>query len=73
MKTWDDINPELEERFRKDPPAHEIVWYIQKPLTLDQWIELDDKMWEVFEETGIGDETVGFAGPIPFPEGEENG
>lgn len=51
---------------------HQITWYIERQLTLAEWIALDDAQGEAFEAVGISlDEVVGIAGPIPFGEPDE--
>jgi len=51
---------------------HEITWYIDRPLTWEEWIALDDAQGEAFEKVGISlDDVVGIAGPIPFPPEDE--
>jgi hypothetical protein len=51
---------------------HELIYYIDCPLTLDQWIELDNKMSDVFDDMGIGEDVMGFAGPIPFDKDDKD-
>lgn len=51
---------------------HEIIWYIEKRLTLQQWSDLDSAMVEAFEKVGIDmDGVIGIAGPIPFDDDDE--
>lgn len=45
---------------------HEITWWISRPMTLAEWIVLDDAMCDAFEKAGLEDEYMGVAGPIPF-------
>ena len=48
---------------------HQITWYIERRLTLDEWIALDDAMDFAFEAAGVSlDDVIGVAGPIPFDE-----
>lgn len=60
-KSWEDV-------VNKQHPAedihHEITWWIEEPLTMEQWIELDNRQCEVFAEMGI-EKYTGVAGPIP--------
>lgn len=43
---------------------HEITWWIERELTLDEWIKLDDQMSQILEDM-VGDKFMGIAGPIP--------
>jgi hypothetical protein len=53
---------------------HEIIWYIERQLTLDEWIALDDAQGEAFEKVGISlDDVIGIAGPIPFSDEDAQG
>lgn len=61
FKSWDSVNEDVD----STKTFHMITWYIDKPLTLKQWSELDDKMSDVLESF-VGDEFMGYAGPIPF-------
>jgi len=64
FETWDE-----ERSFN-----HEFIWYVSVPLTLEQWIQLDDSMGEAFEAAGISlDDVVGVAGPIPGMDGVPDG
>ena len=50
-----------------DDIHHEITWWITRPMTLDEWIKLDDEMNKAFAVT-FGesfDGYMGIAGPIP--------
>lgn len=63
FEAWDD-----DRRF-----DHEFIWYVSVPLTLEQWLVLDDAMGEAFEAAGISlDDVVGVAGPIPVEESDES-
>ena len=44
---------------------HEITWWIEKKLTIDEWIKLDDEMSKILEDI-VGDKFMGVAGPIPL-------
>lgn len=44
---------------------HEITWWIQRPMTLREWADLDDAMCEAFEKVGLDGKYMGVAGPIP--------
>jgi hypothetical protein len=53
-----------------DKVHHSITYYIQRTLTLDEWIALDNAMDEAFAKV-FGDkfdDYFGLAGPIPFDE-----
>lgn len=62
FKSWDSVNEDAE----KKSAFHQILWYIEKPLTLQQWSDLDDKMSDALEEVLGDDHYWGYAGPIPF-------
>lgn len=64
FKSWDSVNEDAESK----SAFHQIIWYIDKPLTLEQWSELDYKMSDVLEEVLGEDCFWGYAGPIPFNE-----
>ena len=49
---------------------HEINWWITRPMTLDEWSELDDAECKAITSV-IGDNFMGTAGPIPFTNKEE--
>ncbi len=75
-KSWQDLkadhiktlyDPDNEE---VDPVYHEITWWIEQELTIEQWSELDQKQCDVFESMGIT-KYSGVAGPIPGLDGEK--
>lgn len=47
---------------------HEIVWWITRRLTMDEWSKLDDAESEVLSKIAGDDNFIGTAGPIPFDE-----
>jgi len=49
---------------------HEITWWITRPMTLQEWGELDNAENEVLYRI-IGEHYMGTAGPIPMPAEEE--
>lgn len=49
---------------------HEINWWITRRLTMEEWIKLDDVGSEAMESV-LGDDFMGTAGPIPFPDRED--
>lgn len=65
FKTFEEVE---EKHHPSDNVYHEIVWWIQRQMTLDEWINLDQYMEEAFEKAGLADNYMGFAGPIPYPE-----
>jgi hypothetical protein len=46
---------------------HEVRWWISKPLTIDEWGQLDDEESELLSKI-VGDHFSGTAGPMPFGE-----
>jgi len=51
---------------------HEITWYINRQMTFEEWVALDDAQADAFEAVGVSmEDVVGIAGPIPFPDREE--
>lgn len=44
---------------------HEITWWITRPLTIDEWIELDDEESNVLSRIVGNEHFMGTAGPIP--------
>lgn len=50
---------------------HEITWFIERELTLDEWAELDDKMSDVLHDIVGDDAYFGIAGPIPLPRSDD--
>jgi len=72
MKTFKTIDLAFEDIPEGVTFNHEIIYYIERPLTLDEWIALDEAQSDAFEKVGISMEDVlGIAGPIPFPEAYE--
>lgn len=63
FETFDAVIAELSTRV--ESVAHEIVYYIEKPVTLDQWAALDQGMSEVFDRVLGEASVIGIAGPIP--------
>lgn len=46
--------------------CHEFIYYVEQPMTLTQWVALDDAMSQAFAAAGIDDDKViGLCGPIP--------
>jgi len=71
FRTLEAYFEEWEAKGREDM-YHEFIWYVNVPLTFEQWMKLDDAMGDAFEAAGINlDEVVGVAGPIPFPPKDE--
>jgi len=69
MVAWKTFEEVYEKAHPSDDIYHEIVWWIQRQMTLDEWIKLDEAMTEAFQKAGLSDEFIGFAGPIPRDEG----
>jgi hypothetical protein len=49
---------------------HEVQWWITRPMTFDEWVDLDDRESAVLASI-LGDDFMGTAGPIPFPPKDE--
>lgn len=60
-QTWEDV---INKHHPDETIYHEITWWIEEPLTIEQWSELDDLQCEVFKKMGI-EKYSGVAGPVP--------
>ena len=60
FKTFD----EVAEAEPLDGVNHQIVWWIEREMTLEEWSRLDDLMSEALHAV-VGDNFSGYAGPIP--------
>jgi hypothetical protein len=69
FKSWSEVTEHLEKRYEDKGVYHEITWYLEKRLTLDEWAKLDDLQGQIFEDMDIP--FWGIAGPIPFNEDED--
>ena len=45
---------------------HEVIWWITKQMTMDEWVKLDDAESEAISKIVGEDNFMGTAGPIPF-------
>lgn len=61
FKSWN----EVAEQDGMPDVYHTITWWIEQELTMDQWVELDNKMSDILAEI-VGDKFSGYAGPVPF-------
>jgi len=51
---------------------HEVTWWITRPLTIDEWCDLDAAESEVLSRIVGNDDFCGTAGPIPFSDTESD-
>lgn len=69
-KSWEDVEETLGER----EFDHQITYYVDGRMTMEQWCKLDDLMSDALVEV-LGEDhgAIGFAGPIPFEDEVLNG
>ncbi len=46
---------------------HEFVFWVFRPLTWDEYVKLDNALVDTFSDL-LGEDHMGYSGPIPFPE-----
>ena len=64
MTTYKSFEEVVEKHSKDEEIHHEILWWITRKMTLEEWQELDDKMSQVLYDI-VGDDFAGYAGPIP--------
>lgn len=63
FKTFNEFAETLDDR----EFHHEVTYWIDQLMTMDQWIKLDNLMSDALVEVfGENHDIVGVAGPIPF-------
>lgn len=61
------------ERIRSFPwrdVYHEVIWWITRPMNIEEWSKMDDLESEALSSV-VGDHFMGTAGPIPLLEEDE--